>query len=47
MTGPRRIQYVRGKALPMNAAYVGRGGRWGNPFTVADPRSLPENLLDR
>lgn len=42
MTGAKRIQYVRGKALPMNAAYVGRGSRWGNPFRLTDPRSFAE-----
>lgn len=42
MTGPRRIQYIRGRALPANARYIGRGSRFGNPFRVANKNSLIE-----
>lgn len=33
---PQRIQRKRTKGwrMPENAAYVGRGSRWGNPFNV-------------
>ena len=41
---PRRIQRKRGKGFNLQAAstnpngyrYVGRGSRWGNPFTVGE-----------
>jgi hypothetical protein len=35
---PLRIQRSRAKGwrMPENAVYVGRGSRWGNPFTLAN-----------
>ncbi|MCI3246480.1 DUF4326 domain-containing protein [Streptomyces spinosisporus] len=37
-TQPRRLQRrrLKGWRAPDGAVYVGRGSRWGNPFTVAD-----------
>jgi hypothetical protein len=37
-TKPKRIQRKRTKGwrMPENAVYVGRPGRWGNPFPVSD-----------
>ncbi|MFF0720440.1 DUF4326 domain-containing protein [Micromonospora sp. NPDC003816] len=39
MTLPRRIQRRRsaGWRMPSNAVYVGRPGRYGNPFTADNP----------
>lgn len=36
MTNPKRIQRKRTKGwrMPKGAVYVGRGSKWGNPFTV-------------
>ena len=36
MTEPKRIQRKRTKGwrMPEGAVYVGRPGKWGNPFTV-------------
>jgi len=33
---PRRIQRSRAKGwkMPDNTVYVGRGSKWGNPFTI-------------
>lgn len=35
---PQRIQRKRTKGwkMPPNTVYVGRGSRWGNPFTFAN-----------
>lgn len=37
--GPRRIQRKRerGWRMPEGAVYVGRPGKWGNPFAVREP----------
>lgn len=37
MSAPRRIQRQRTKGwrMPHGALYVGRGSRWGNPFSVS------------
>lgn len=37
MTQPKRIQRKRSKGwkMPEGAVYVGRPGKWGNPFRVA------------
>lgn len=39
--GPRRIQRLRTKGwhAPRGTVYVGRPGRWGNPFIVATPEN--------
>lgn len=36
---PTRIQCKRSKGwrMPAGTVYVGRPGRWGNPFRVGDP----------
>lgn len=36
--GPIRVQRRRARnwRMPANTLYVGRGSRWGNPFTAAD-----------
>lgn len=36
MSAPRRVQRTRkaGGGMPVGAVYVGRPGRWGNPFEV-------------
>ncbi|MFB6396808.1 DUF4326 domain-containing protein [Polymorphospora lycopeni] len=36
---PRRVQRrrSRGWRMPANTVYVGRPGRWGNPFPAAEP----------
>jgi Domain of unknown function (DUF4326) len=31
---PRRVQHRRGVKYPPNTMYVGRPGKWGNPFHV-------------
>lgn len=38
MSQPQRIQRKRTKGwrMPPNTVYVGRGSKWGNPFTVAN-----------
>lgn len=38
MTKPVRIQRKRTKGwkMPIGAVYVGRGSKWGNPFTWAN-----------
>lgn len=38
MTVPKRIQRKRtpGWKMPPNTVYVGRGSKWGNPFTFAN-----------
>lgn len=38
MTGPKRIRVSRrlGGGVPDGAVYVGRPGKWGNPFPVRD-----------
>lgn len=38
MTQPKRVQRRRTKGyrLPSTAVYIGRGSRWGNPFTVEE-----------
>ncbi|MCX5522633.1 DUF4326 domain-containing protein [Streptomyces bobili] len=47
-TRPRRIQRQRTKGWrkPEGAVYVGRGSRWGNPFTLAPAASQRGGLLD-
>lgn len=37
-SGPIRVQRrrLKGWTMPANTIYVGRGSRWGNPFTAAD-----------
>nr|WP_250776399.1 DUF4326 domain-containing protein [Rhodococcus sp. MSC1_016] len=39
---PQRIQRRRTKGwrMPDGAVYVGRGSRWGNPFTLGGPNGL-------
>ena len=39
MTEPQRIQRQRTKGwrMPEGAVYVGRPGRWGNPFLIGQP----------
>ncbi|TWS23191.1 DUF4326 domain-containing protein [Tsukamurella sputi] len=39
--GPRRIQRLRTKGwhAPRGTVYVGRPGRYGNPFIVATPKN--------
>lgn len=43
MTAPVRIQRRRTKGwrAPAGAVYVGRGTRWGNPFTVVSVARAP------
>lgn len=38
MSVPERVQRrrTRGWRMPQGAIYVGRGSKWGNPFTIAD-----------
>ena len=38
MSNPKRIQRKRTKGwrMPDNTVYVGRGSKWGNPFTVKE-----------
>ena len=38
MSVPERIQRkrTRGWRMPPEAIYVGRGSKWGNPFTIVD-----------
>jgi hypothetical protein len=48
--GPRRIQRKRAKSwtMPEGAVFVGRPGRWGNPFTVGKAiyEGYAENEVD-
>jgi hypothetical protein len=39
---PIRIQRrrVKGWRMPENTIYVGRGTRWGNPFTIANSGNI-------
>lgn len=39
---PKRIQRkrTRGWRMPSNAVYVGRPGKWGNPFRVGAPHPV-------
>ena len=41
---PQRIQRKRTKGwrMPENTIYVGRGSKWGNPYTVAECGSRKE-----
>lgn len=45
---PTRLQRHRTKGWrkPEGAVYVGRGSRWGNPFTLAPAASARGGLLD-
>jgi len=45
-TSPRRIQRrrTRGWRMPDNTVYVGRPGKWGNPWSVAEWHSLLNTL---
>lgn len=46
MSAPRRIQRkrIKGWRMPEGAVYVGRPGRWGNPFRYRTPYGLVRHL---
>lgn len=51
-TTPRRIQRKRTKGwrMPEGAKYVGRPGKWGNPYTAGTPEqnvSMYRDLIER
>lgn len=43
---PKRVQRqrVKGWKMPANTVYVGRGSKWGNPFTVENTGRVPAIL---
>lgn len=47
VTAPTRIQRrrIKGWRKPEGAIYVGRGTRWGNPFTVVSTARAPWRVL--
>ena len=44
---PRVVKRIRGKKMPPNTKYVGRGSRYGNPYIIGQPHPSTGSPMTR